>query len=74
MTAPKHAMVIRDGFSVPLIGIPPAAVLETCDLCGDEFPVLEVELSHGQMLCRRCRASDSPAVYQPPTINHQPPQ
>lgn len=63
----KHALVMLDGCSVPLIGIPPAAVLELCDLCGDEFPTLEVELQGSQMLCRKCRgqhgtASSSQAI------------
>jgi len=48
-----HATVIKDGFKVPLIGIPPSAVLETCDLCGEEYPMRELQWSGKQMLCKR---------------------
>lgn len=48
-------MVEREGFRVPLIGIPPSAVLQECDLCHEEFPIREMEFSNGQMLCKKCR-------------------
>jgi formylmethanofuran dehydrogenase subunit E len=52
----KHAMVERDGFKVPLIGIPPDAVLQECDLCHDEFPMRQLEITdNGQVLCEKCR-------------------
>ena len=51
----KHATVQRDGFTVPLIGIAPDAVLQECDCCGDIFPMREVEWSGKQMLCAKCR-------------------
>ena len=53
----KHATVERDGFTVPLIGIPLSATLDTCDLCGDVFSIRVLELSEsGQLLCERCKA------------------
>jgi formylmethanofuran dehydrogenase subunit E len=48
-------MVEREGFRVPLIGIPPEAVLQECDCCHDSFPMLRMELRGGQMLCEKCR-------------------
>jgi len=48
-------MVQRDGYQVPLIGIPKAAVLETCECCHNEFPISLVMLHGGQMLCTKCR-------------------
>jgi len=52
-----HAMIEREGFKVPLIGISPSEVLEECDLCHDKFPMSEVEFdsNSGQMLCKKCR-------------------
>ena len=51
-----HAIVEREGFKVPLIGIPPEAVLQECELCHEEKPMREIELSEsGQMLCEKCR-------------------
>ncbi len=50
-----HAIIEKDGYKVPLIGIPPASVLETYDLCRDIFPLREIELQqNGQQLCKRC--------------------
>ncbi len=51
----KYATVERDGFTVPLIGIPESAVLQECDLCHNEFPMRDLELSGTQTLCRKCR-------------------
>ena len=51
----KCATVEREGFTVPLIGIPAAAVLEECDLCHFEFPLGEITLAEsGQQLCSKC--------------------
>ncbi len=56
MPIKDHAIVIKDGFEVPLIGISPDAVLQECELCHDKFPMLDVEISDGgQMLCGKCR-------------------
>lgn len=57
----EYAYVEREGFRVPLIGIPAAAVLQECDLCHDEFPLKEMELVGAQALCPRCRQSPPPA-------------
>ncbi len=54
----KYAMVERDGFKVPLIGIPPDAVLEECDLCHDKFPQGKVEFNGKQMICKKCRKEE----------------
>lgn len=51
----KHAMVKREGFRVPLLGIPPSAVLQECDLCHDEFALRDVEICGSQVFCFRCR-------------------
>ena len=29
--------------------------LETCDLCGDEFSIWDIEFNGRQFLCRKCR-------------------
>ena len=52
---PKHATVTRDGYEVPLIGVPADAVLDLCDLCHDWFPIRELEVTDAGLLCRRCR-------------------
>ena len=52
-----HALVEREGFMVPLIGVAPEAVLQECELCHHEFGLREIEMSEaGQMLCAKCRA------------------
>ena len=52
----EHATVQREGYTVPLIGIPKTAVLQECDCCHEENPLAEVELQPaGQMLCTKCR-------------------
>lgn len=45
----------RDGYEVPLIGVPKSAQLEECDLCHDEFKMEDLELAGTQMLCGKCR-------------------
>ena len=53
-----HAIIEREGFKVPLIGISPDAVLQECELCHHEFGLREIEMSEsGQMLCQKCRAA-----------------
>jgi formylmethanofuran dehydrogenase subunit E len=51
----KHATVTRDGYEVPLIGIPPEATLQACDRCNRLFPLREVELTDRGILCKQCR-------------------
>jgi hypothetical protein len=59
MPIADHALVEREGFRVPLIGVAPAAMLQECDCCHDEFPLREVALAEsGQLLCGKCRAEN----------------
>lgn len=51
---PKHATVVRDGFTVPIIGIPQDSVLEMCDLCGIHFGLGDIAWNGKQMLCKKC--------------------
>ena len=56
MALMDHAIVERSGFKVPLLGIPPDACLQECELCHYEFPMKDVEMSDGgQILCKKCR-------------------
>lgn len=50
-----HCLVKKDGYTVPLIGVPVGSGLERCDLCGDAFPLWDVEYTGQQMLCQKCR-------------------
>jgi len=51
-----HAIIEREGFKVPLIGIAPEAALQECDCCHEVFPMRQIQLSEsGQMLCEKCR-------------------
>jgi formylmethanofuran dehydrogenase subunit E len=54
-----HATVNKDGFQVPLIGIPKTAVREKCDSCGKEFGVNDVKLVENQMLCAKCAKEET---------------
>lgn len=57
MALEDHAKVERDGFKVPLLGIPPDAVLQECELCHNEYPLRDVEMTAtGQVLCVKCRS------------------
>lgn len=52
-----HAIIIRDGFAVPLIGIPESAVIDECDLCGDVFGTSNLKWDEqGSLLCSKCRS------------------
>lgn len=53
----RHATVVKDGYEVPLIGIPPNAVLEHCDLCGNEYGMAELTWTGTQMLCKKCASN-----------------
>lgn len=57
----RHATVIRDGFEVPLIGIPPDAVLEECDLCGETIGISQATFTGSQVLCAKCVSAPAPA-------------
>jgi hypothetical protein len=53
----KHAIVEREGFKVPLIGVPASSVEEECDCCHDIFQLRQLEIQqNGQLLCAKCRA------------------
>ena len=47
-------MVNKDGFMVPLIGIPTEAVLETCDCCGETIGLSKSVFTGTQVLCPKC--------------------
>ena len=51
-----HAIVEREGFKVPLIGIHPDSVLQECHCCHNEFALRDVEMSDdGECYCKKCR-------------------
>ena len=50
----KHAIVEVDGYKLPLIGIPPEAGLETCDVCGEKVGLAHSVFTGTQMLCPKC--------------------
>jgi len=46
---------------VPLLGIPPDAALQECELCHNEYSLRDVEMTDsGQILCKKCRAAATP--------------
>lgn len=49
-----HAMVPRDGYMVPLIGIPKAEAEDKCDGCGESFPISELEIQPEGVVCKTC--------------------
>lgn len=53
----RHAMVLRDGYRVPLIGIPAEAALEECDLCHQQHALDKLTWTGAQMLCAKCAGS-----------------
>lgn len=56
----KHATVNLGGMEIPLIGIPPEATLDECDLCHEWWPLHALEISEtGQILCRKCRDNET---------------
>lgn len=58
-----HAIIQREGFRVPLIGVPCDAVLEECDLCHEEKGIMEIQFSDcGQLLCKKCLEIGKPSV------------
>lgn len=50
----KHAIIEKDGFKVPLIGVPGYAVIEECDCCGEEIGLTDAIVSDNQILCKKC--------------------
>ena len=49
-----HATVVRDGYIVPLIGIPDEAALEECDCCHNIIGLSQAHYVGPQVLCERC--------------------
>lgn len=50
----NYATVVREGFEVPLIGIPKEAILEICDCCGEIIGLSKSVFSGSQILCEKC--------------------
>jgi len=71
MALKDHAIVEREGFKVPLLGIPPDAVLQECELCHNEYSLRDVEITDsGQILCKKCRAAAMPNIKaEPPPVS-----
>lgn len=58
----EHATVTRDGFEVPLIGIPKDAVEEKCDECGLTFHLSMLAFINSHLLCANCANEKNSAV------------
>ena len=52
----RHATVMKDGFTVPMIGIPETSVLEECDCCHSQTGIGSVRFNGVQMLCGKCES------------------
>lgn len=52
----KYAKAIRDGYEVPLIGIPEDESQERCEKCGQLFDLLQIRLIDGKMVCDACKS------------------
>lgn len=50
----EHATVLRDGYKVPLIGIPKDAVEEKCEACGKVVYQLDAVWDGNRMVCNTC--------------------
>ncbi len=50
--------VTRDGYEVPLIGIPQDATLEICDCCGDVMGLSKAVFTGRQVLCEKCSSEE----------------
>lgn len=50
-----HAIIEREGFKIPLIGIPPQATIDECDCCHDQFSIRDLEWNGQQLLCKKCK-------------------
>ncbi len=62
-----HAQVQIGEFKVPLIGIPPSAVLESCDCCHDDIGLSEAVFTGSQVLCPKC--CEEPKADHPNEVN-----
>lgn len=68
----KHAMVQREGFNVPLIGIPADAVLDECDCCHELLGLSDLTWTGRQMLCVKCAADGQDQKSAPTEITAGP--
>ena len=57
----NHAIIKRDGYSIPLIRIPSYGTLTECSECHDDFGILNyndganyIELTNSGFKCRVC--------------------
>lgn len=50
----NYAIVSRDGFDVPLIGVPASSTEEKCDVCEKIYPLPEVYVCYEKMACAPC--------------------
>lgn len=54
--AHPYATAIRDGFTVPLIGVPASEGHERCVKCADWENIMDMKLNEkGEPVCRKCR-------------------
>lgn len=58
MRAPKnrHATVYVGRYNIPLIGVPPSATMERCDVCGEKIHLSKATFRDDKIMCRRCAA------------------
>ena len=63
----SHAAVMREGYKVPLIGIPADSVMETCDCCGDTVGLSDATFTGRQVLCRKCNTPNDKLSHGHPT-------
>lgn len=50
----RHATVLKDGYEVPLIGIPPDATDDICESCKRKFHLSKLIWTGKQLLCSEC--------------------
>ena len=64
MVVNGYATVQREGFTVPLIGIPEDAVLTECECCGEMVGITDTMITDNGALCPKCRKHDGVDVYK----------
>lgn len=50
----KHAKIQVGEYEVPLLFVPPSAVMEECDRCHDLFQFQKITLTKKLFLCPKC--------------------
>lgn len=58
----KHATVMRDGYRVPLIGIPSEATEDGCDFCGAMMELPDIYTDGQYFLCKKCAGAQKPTA------------